>query len=393
MSDGDARPRPLAGDLAAAAFQVHDPFVSRELFKGILDIADDAIISIDQDQRIILFNQGAERLFGYQAREVVGQPLDALLPEPLRARHPHHVRQFRTQDVASRRMGERGSISARRKDGTVFPAEASISRIAIGGGTIYTAILRDVTEARRAEEQIRQLNVDLRHRADQLESANRELEAFSYSVSHDLRAPLRTITGFSQVLVEDFAERLGAEGEDYLQRIGEAGRRMAQLIDDLLELSRLTRGSIRRERVDLSALARSVADELRAAEPDRDLAFVAAEGLAADADPHLVRALLTNLLGNAWKYTGKRPSARVEFGAEDGEAGGVVFFVRDNGVGFDMAYADKLFGAFQRLHGMKEYPGTGIGLATAQRIVHKHGGEIWAEAEVGRGATFRFTLR
>jgi PAS domain S-box-containing protein len=393
MSDDEAHLRATTGGVTAEAAPVHDPLVSRELLRGILDSADDAIVSVDQDQRIILFNQGAERLFGYRAREVVGQPLGTLLPESYRAGHAHHVRRFRTQEVAARRMGERGSISARRKDGTVFPAEASISRVAIGSTTIYTAILRDVTEARRAEQAIQELNADLRHRADQLESANRELEAFSYSVSHDLRAPLRTVTGFSQVLLEDFAEKLGAEGADYLQRIGEAGRRMAQLIDDLLELSRLTRGSIRRQPVDLSALARGIAQELRAAEPGRDVAFVAADGLVADADPHLIRALLTNLLDNAWKYTGKQPSARVEFGAEDGEAGTPVFFVKDDGVGFDMAYADKLFGAFQRLHGMKEYPGTGIGLATAQRIVHKHGGEIWAEAAPGRGAVFRFTLR
>ena len=217
------------------------------------------------------------------------------------------------------------------------------------------------------------------------------MEAFSYSVSHDLRAPLRSLDGFSQALMEDCADKLDAEGQDNLQRIRKASQRMGQLIDDLLNLSRLTRVEMTRQTVDLSKIARDVADELRAGDPQRGASFVIAEGLAAEADPRLLRIALTNLLSNAWKFTAKRPDARIEFGCA-GENGSKAFFVRDNGVGFDMAYAGKLFGAFQRLHAMNDFPGTGIGLVTVQRIIHRHGGRIWADSVLEAGATFHFTL-
>lgn len=371
---------------------IEDLLASREFFKGIMDIAADAFISIDQAQRIILFNQGAERIFGYTASEVLGQPLTMLLPEPARAAHGSHIAHFSRLPVAARQMGERGAISGRHKDGSLFPAEASISRMAIGGRMVFTAILRDVTAAREAEESIQRLNADLVQRAQQLENANRELEAFSYSVSHDLRAPLRTITGFAQVLVEDLADKLGTEGKDYLNRITEASRRMALLIDDMLSLSRLTRGPIQRQSVNLSEIACSIVEDLRKEEPERQVEVVIAEGLVARADPHLMRTVLANLLGNSWKYTGKKSSAHMEFGSVE-QDGRRIFHVRDDGAGFDMAYVHKLFGAFQRLHGMKEFPGNGVGLATVQRIIHKHGGEVWAEAAVERGATFYFTLQ
>jgi light-regulated signal transduction histidine kinase (bacteriophytochrome) len=220
---------------------------------------------------------------------------------------------------------------------------------------------------------------------------NRELEAFSYSVSHDLRAPLRAIDGFSQALVEDCGEQLDDSARDYLRRIRAATKRMADLIDDLLDLSRVTRREMRREPVDLSALASAIGSQLQRSEPARRVDLVVRPGLVARGDPHLLRLLLENLLGNAWKFTGGRAEARVEFGATEAH-GGVAYFVRDDGVGFDMAYADKLFGAFQRLHAADEFPGTGIGLATVQRIVHRHGGRVWAESVVGGGATFYFSL-
>ncbi|MBI5163438.1 MAG: hypothetical protein HY985_06010 [Magnetospirillum sp.] len=267
-----------------------------------------------------------------------------------------------------------------------------MSRIEIEGRTIFTAILRDITPQREAEASIQRLNGDLLHRAAQLEVANRELEAFSYSVSHDLRQPLRSIDGFSQVLLEDYGDRLDGEAKDSLNRIRAASQRMAQLIDDILNLSRLTRGEMHRDRVDLSALARQVADEFSRSAPERDVAFHIAPDLIDEGDPHLVRSVLANLLGNAWKYTSKRPSANIVFGARSQADGPRIYFVQDDGVGFDMTYADKLFGAFQRLHGADEYPGTGVGLATVQRIVHKHGGEVWAEAAIDKGASFFFTL-
>lgn len=228
-------------------------------------------------------------------------------------------------------------------------------------------------------------------RTAQLEATTKELESFSYSVSHDLRAPLRAIDGFSRILLEDYGQDLTPEGRQHLDRIRSAAQRMALLIDDLLNLSRLTRAHLRHEPLDLTALAQDIASELRRAEPGRSVEFIIADGLRAEGDPSLMRAALQNLLGNAWKFSGRRERARVEVGSED-KNGERIYFVRDNGAGFDMSYADKLFGAFQRLHGMTDFPGTGVGLATVQRIIHRHGGRIWADAQVEKGATFYFTL-
>jgi PAS domain S-box-containing protein len=245
-------------------------------------------------------------------------------------------------------------------------------------------VVTDITERKREEEEKAKLNA-------QLQAANKELEAFSYSVSHDLRAPLRHIDGFGQILLEDYAGKLDDEGRRHLQRVREASQQMAQLIDDLLNLSRVTRAEMRREAVDLSRMAERAAEALNKTQPDRKAEFVIEDGLVAEGDERLLRVVLDNLLGNAWKYTGKRPQARIEFGRTN-HAGRPAYFVRDNGAGFDMTYAHKLFGAFQRLHSVSEFPGTGIGLATVQRIVHRHGGDVWAEGAVDKGATFYFTL-
>jgi signal transduction histidine kinase len=228
-------------------------------------------------------------------------------------------------------------------------------------------------------------------RTAQLESTNKELEAFSYSVSHDLRAPLRAIDGFSQILQEDFDGRLDAAGRDSLQRVRAAAQHMAQLIDDLLKLSRVTRAELSLEEVDLSALAQEVAGELQRQSPKRTARFDIAPGLKARVDPRLLRVVLENLLDNAWKFTSGRDTAHIRFGTIPREDG-LAYFVGDNGAGFDMAYAGKLFSAFQRLHDAREFPGTGIGLATVQRVIHKHGGRVWAEGEKGKGAAFYFTL-
>jgi light-regulated signal transduction histidine kinase (bacteriophytochrome) len=234
-------------------------------------------------------------------------------------------------------------------------------------------------------------DVALRQAKIAADDANRELESFSYSVAHDLRAPLRGIDGFSQALVEDCAGQLDDRGREYLKYIRESAQRMTQLIDDLLVLSRVTRADLNRTRVDLSSLARSVVERLQVSGTDRAVTWTIQDGLIATGDARLLRAALENLLGNAWKFTSKQPSARIEFGALF-EKQHVVYFVRDNGAGFDMTYAGKLFGAFQRLHAAEEFEGTGIGLATVQRIVRRHGGRVWAEGAVGRGASFYFTL-
>jgi signal transduction histidine kinase len=242
----------------------------------------------------------------------------------------------------------------------------------------------EVEERKRVETQIQGVNTELL-------AANKELEAFSYSVSHDLRAPLRGIDGFSLALLEDYADKLDEDGRDYLHRVRAATQRMGILIDDLLNLSRVTRTEMRLEKTDLGAIARSVAGELRKTQPERRAEFRIEEGLEAFVDSHLIGIVLENLLGNAWKFTSKRDSACIEFGKARCN-GSPAYFVRDNGAGFDPAYAGRLFGAFQRLHDRNEFPGTGVGLATVQRIIHRHGGRIWAESAVERGATFYFTL-
>jgi two-component system sensor histidine kinase/response regulator len=237
---------------------------------------------------------------------------------------------------------------------------------------------------------LRELNLALAQQAADCAVVNKELESFSYSVSHDLRAPLRAITGFSQLLVENHAGQLDEEGKAYLERIRRAGQRMGELIDDLLGLARVTRAELQRERVDLGKIAREICTELVASEPGREIELSIAAPVWVEADPRLIKLVLENLLSNAFKFTQKVPHPRVEFGVGPTE-GGRTYFVRDNGAGFDMAQVNRLFTAFQRLHTAAEFPGTGIGLAIVHRVISRHGGKVWAES-AGEGATFRFTL-
>jgi len=275
---------------------------------------------------------------------------------------------------------------------SVFIADAMLP----GPDEQIVAFVLDITKRKQAEEEIRKLNEELeqrvKHRTAQLEAANKELKAFSYSVSHDLRAPLRSIDGFSQALLEDYPDKLPKDGQDYLNRIRAAAQRMAQLIDDMLKLSRVNQSSMEYSLVDLSLLVREIADMLQQEEPERKVEFSITPGLQVKADERLMKIVLENLLGNAWKFTSKNDEhTLIEFGMEE-RGDERVFFIRDNGSGFDMTYVDKLFGAFQRLHTASEFPGTGIGLATVQRIIHRHGGRIWAEGALNRGATFYFIL-
>jgi signal transduction histidine kinase len=273
--------------------------------------------------------------------------------------------------------------------------DAGIRRSALRNALLSAALMlaafgAGVLMVRRMSRRMRRL-VEQAQLSAALQRANRELEAFSYSVSHDLRAPLRAIDGFSHALLEDCSDRLDDQGKDYLSRVRAACLRMGQLIDDLLALSRVIRQEMSWDDVDVAALARSAAGQLERAEPGRRVHFVAPETAKARGDAGLLRIVLENLLDNAWKFTGRRPDPRVEFG-ETEKDGRRAFFVRDNGAGFDMAYAGKLFGPFQRLHDDSEFPGTGIGLATVRRIVERHGGRVWAESAVDRGAVFYFTL-
>jgi PAS domain S-box-containing protein len=369
--------------------------VSEARFAGILDIAGEAIIAVDETQRITLFNQAAERTFGYSAEEILGRPLDVLLPARVVDAHRRHVRSFGESPELARRMNERGEISGRRKDGTEFPAEVSISKVVQSGQITFTVILRDVTERKQAEEALGRFNEGLearvRERTAELEAANRELEAFSYSVSHDLRAPLRAIDGFSRIVLEGHAAVLPAEGQRHLRVVRDNVRQMGRLIDDLLALSRVGRQDLGRRPTRPADLARQVVEELGAEQTGQRVEVVVGDLPPCEADPGLLKLVFTNLLSNALKFTRGREAARIEVGASE-RNGEPVYFVRDNGVGFDMRHAAKLFGVFQRLHRAEEYEGTGVGLATVQRIVERHGGRVWAEAALDQGATFHFTL-
>ena len=284
-------------------------------------------------------------------------------------------------------------------------AGASIANYVFGHVSVmalYVFFVLIVGARRKAEKRIKEqsellnlLNTELEQRVAErtaeLEAANTELESFSYSVSHDLRAPLRHINGFSLALLEDYSDKLDGVGRDFLKQLREASQEMAQLIDDVLRLARVTRTEMHREEVDLSELAAGVLDELQMTEPNRSITVAVQNGLFAYGDKRLLEIVLTNLLGNAWKFSSKKGAAEITFGREIANEN-AAYFVRDNGAGFDMEFADKLYGAFQRLHSVNEFEGTGIGLATVRRVINRHGGHIWAEGAVGKGATFYFTL-
>jgi PAS domain S-box-containing protein len=363
---------------------------AEDRFRAVVEAAPNAIVMVDEAGRIVLVNELTERIFGYARSELLDRPVELLLPERFRAKHPDLRAQF-FAGPSRRAMGSGRDLFGLRKDGTEVAIEIGLSPIPSNEGVVVLAAVVDITLRKRAEDELRGLNADLRRRSEEVEAANLELDAFSYSVSHDLRAPLRSIHGFSQAILEDNAGKFDPETEANFRRVQAAAKRMGQLVDDLLMLSRITRSEKVRQAVDLSALAGEVASDLRQGEPLRQVHLVVEEGLTAGGDPRLLRVVLENLIGNAWKFTSKLPRASIEFGAVDAD-GERRFFVRDDGAGFDMAYAEKLFGAFQRLHAQSEFPGTGIGLATVARVVHRHGGRIWAEAAQGRGATFWFTL-
>jgi len=497
---------------------------AQERIKGIIGSAMDAIISVDGDQHVLLFNAAAERMFGYSASEVLGQSLGRFIPQQLRSTPRNPVSAFGQADVTNRRMGAWGATFGVRANGEEFPIEASISQVEAGGEQLYTIILRDISERKQAEEELKQsearyrrlfetapdamytlsipaglitsmnpacekitgwppaelvgqhflsliqaadvplaraafqkvllgeqpephelhilaksggqvigefrtipqmeggkvtgtlgiardiserkrveakirlLNEDLemrvKERTVQLEAANRELESFSYSVSHDLRAPLRAMAGFSRLLIEEYGPELPDEAQRYLRTVQDNAQQMGRLIDDLLAFSRLGRHALNKQPVVLARLIREALNTLSVEQAGRNVEMVIGDLPDCQADPALLKQVFINLLSNALKFTRQKAPAIIEIGCLNsvGQAEGPTYFIKDNGVGFDMRYVNKLFGVFQRLHRAEEYEGTGVGLATVQRIIRRHGGRIWAEAEAGKGATFYFTL-
>jgi PAS domain S-box-containing protein len=341
---------------------------------AIVTSSNDAIIGESLDGRITSWNHGAEKLFGYEAAEVIGKPISLLVPEGREDEERSILENLRKGEGLTQFETVR-----RHKDGRDLDVSITLSPIRSSSGELLGAskVARDISDRKRAELA--------------LVLANSGLESFSYSVAHDLRAPLRGMSGFAQILLDDYGEKLDAEGRDCLHEIHNNALRMASLIDALLSLARVSRSDLKPEWTDLSVLARNIGSELAVSDGQHHVQLVVEEGLCAQVDPRLCRNLLDNLLGNAWKFVGKTANPRIEFGSTDKE-GVRAFFVRDNGAGFDMAYAQKLFEPFQRLHTVREFPGTGIGLATVQRIVHRHGGRVWAEGSVDAGATFLFTL-
>ncbi len=365
--------------LVAINRNITEQKLAEERFRLAVESAPNAIIMVNQSGKIVLLNSQTEKYFGYQRHELIGESVDRLVPSQYADIHHEHRAEF-LSSPQMRNMGVGRDLYALRKDGSEFPVEIGLAPIETHEGTFVLATVVDITGRKQAEEEMERLN--------------KELEAFAYSVSHDLRAPLRSIDGFSRVLTQKYSDRLDEQGLHYLTRIQANVQRMGQMIEDLLLLAKMTRHEVRRENVNISVIARDILDELKSQEPERMIQLKIEEQVEGQCDAGLVRIMLQNLLGNAWKFTSKRNEGLIQFGRafQQVRSGKMVYFVRDNGVGFDMTYAGKLFGAFQRLHTVNEFPGTGIGLATVQRIVHRHGGEIWAEAALDQGATFFFTL-
>ena len=352
------------------------------LLAAIVNSSDDAIVGVNLNGMIMSWNPAAERIFGYSAREITGQPVTILCPDDRMAEFTAAL-----GAIARGKHVAHYQAMRRRKDGSAIPVSLTVSPVRENSGNLigYSSIARDITEQRRAES-------DLRRQAEELARINRNLAAFSYTVSHDLLAPLGAVTGYSDALLDECRESLGAAGRSYAERIKAVSEQMTALIDDLLRISRVTQAELHLEAVDLSAEIAASAEELRVREPSRKVNITVQDGVWVRTDRSLIRAVVRNLLDNAWKFTSRRDPALVEFGTIPAASGRVCCYVRDNGAGFDSAYAGQLFRPFQRLHAARDFPGHGIGLASVKQIVERLGGQVRAESCLGTGATFYLVL-
>jgi PAS domain S-box-containing protein len=355
-------------------------------FQGLFQQAAVGIAQVDLDGKYVRVNQKICDMLGYSEDELLGHAVFEFV-------HPDHIPDAQEKYGALFRGDiQTFTVEKRyvRKDGTIIWGKRSTAAVKGPNGKVKYAVsvLEDITEKRRSRDELEAL---VEQRTSELVSANKELETFSYSVSHDLRAPLRGMDGFSQALLEDYESSFDETGKRYLRYIREGTQQMGRVIDDILNLSRISRAEVHRETVDVSKLAEAVVEALKFQESQRQVEVRIAPEMSEEADPGLVKILLDNLVGNAWKFTSKQALAQIEIGRKK-ESDETIYFVKDNGAGFDMAYVHKLFGAFQRLHNVQDFKGTGIGLATARRIVQKHKGRIWAESQPGDGAVFYFTL-
>ncbi|MBJ6727210.1 sensor histidine kinase [Geomesophilobacter sediminis] len=364
---------------------------SRALFERLFETGPDAIVVIDQSGVIRRVNQQAEVIFGYQREELIGRRVERLMPERFQARHRQHRRNYFAEPKA-RRMGIGLELYGRNKDGREIPVDIMLTPIETSDGPGAFAVIRDISRQKQSDEKILELNNALQIQVAQLGASNRELEAFSYSVSHDLRAPLRHIIGFVDLLNTRNAASLDEKSRHYLQVITDAAQKMGSLIDDLLAFSRMGRAEVMRRSIPVGALVSDVVGELMEdAGAGREIEWKIAPLPDVVGDQAMLRQVFVNLIGNALKFTRRRQQAQISIGAVD-QGNDIAFFVGDNGVGFDPAYVNKLFGLFQRLHATEEFEGTGVGLALVQRIIQRHGGRVWAEGSVGEGATFWFSL-
>jgi PAS domain S-box-containing protein len=361
-------------------------------FRSVVESAGDGMILADSAGNIIACNKSAQAMFGYSEAEVLGQPLILLMPERYRDVHLKGLERFKATGAA-RVVGRTVELHGLKKDGHEFPLELSLSSWKTGEHIFFGGIIRDITERQRVEEEIRRLNEALTQRVIELDASNKELEGFSHSISHNLRAPLRALAGYSGILLEEHLPHLSTAVQHYLRRIQENAQNMGCMIDDLLALMYVSRQPVNLQTISPARLVEQALEELRSTQEGRRVSMAIGDLPVCQADPAMLRQVFLHLLANALKFTRQREVARIEIGHREGETPGVdVYFVKDNGVGFDMQYASKLFGVFERLHPTQDFEGTGIGLAIVQRIIRRHGGRVWAFGAVNQGATFYFTV-